>query len=68
MVMIPQTMHHNELHTYHGIMIADYNRTEYASLEHIYEWMSYCTHHSDMDALETPWYVHLDVNSDFFWH
>jgi len=35
-------------------MIAEYKRTEYVSLEHICYWMSYCTHHSDMDNLEDP--------------
>ena len=44
-------------------MIADYNRTEYVSLEHSCDWMTYCTHHSDMDG---PHYAHTDVFSDYF--
>jgi hypothetical protein len=43
-------------------MIYVYNRTEYVSLEHFCDCMSFCTHHSDMDA---PQYVHVDVFSDF---
>jgi len=39
-------------------MIADYNRSEYVSLEHVCGWMSYCTHHSYMDAHQ---YVQVDV-------
>jgi hypothetical protein len=46
-------------YTYHAIMIAEYNRT-HVSLEHICDWMSYCTFHSDKDA---PPYVHIDVPS-----
>ena len=42
-------------------MVADYNRREYDPLEHIWNWMSYFTHNSDMDA---PQYVHVDVPSD----
>ena len=42
-------------------MDTDYNRTEDVSLEHICEWTSYCTDHSDMDA---PQYVHVDLHSD----
>jgi hypothetical protein len=42
-------------------MSVDYNRTEDVSWEHFFYWMSYCTHHSDMDA---PQYVHVDVLSD----
>jgi hypothetical protein len=54
------------IYTYHEIMIADYNRTEYVSLEHACDWMSYCRLHSDMD---TPQYVYVDVLSDvpFVW-
>jgi len=44
---------------YHGIIIAEYNRTD-VSLEHICDWMSYCTQHSDMDA---PHYMPIDVPS-----
>jgi len=51
----------NEL--YHGIMIADYNGTEYVSLQKICDGIPYCTHHSDMDA---PQYVHVDASSDSF--
>ena len=39
-------------------MMADY-KTEDVILEHFCDWMSYCTHHSDMDA---PQYVHADVS------
>jgi len=46
-------------------MVADYNRREYVSLEHICDWMSYFTHNSDMDA---PQYVHVDVLSDSLCH
>jgi hypothetical protein len=42
-------------------MTADCNRTEDVSLEHICDWMSSCTHHSDMDA---PQYVYTDVYSN----
>jgi hypothetical protein len=42
-------------------MDANYKWTEYVSLEHICDWTSYCTFHSDMDA---PWSVHVDVPSD----
>jgi hypothetical protein len=41
-------------YTYHGVMIADYNGTEYVALEHISDGMSYCTHYSDMDDLQDP--------------
>ena len=51
---------HIYINIYHGIMTADYNRTD-VSLEHICNWTSYYTHHSDMDA---PQYVHVDVPSD----
>jgi hypothetical protein len=44
-------------------MTADYNRT-YVSLEHIFDEMSYCTHHSDMDA---PQYVQVDVPSGYLY-
>ena len=47
-------------HIYHGITVADYNRTEYVSLDDVCGWMLYCTHHSHMDA---PQYVHVDVSS-----
>jgi len=50
---------------YLGIMIADYNRTEDVSLEHICDWTSYCKHHSDMGA---PQYVHVNVHSDYVYH
>ena len=40
-------------------MDADYNRTGDVSLDHSYDWMSYCTHHSDKDA---PQYVNVDVH------
>jgi len=43
-------------------MDADYNWTEYVSLEHVCDWTSYCKHHSDMDA---PQYVHADELSDY---
>ena len=46
---------------YHGIIDADYNRTGDVSLDHSYDWTSYCTHHSDMDD---PQYVQVDVPSD----
>ena len=46
-------------------MTADYNRTEDVSLEHICDWTSYCTHHSNMDV---PQYVHADVQSDDVCH
>jgi hypothetical protein len=42
-------------------MIADYNKT-YVSLDHICDRMSYCTHHTHMDA---PQYVHVDVSSGY---
>jgi hypothetical protein len=48
------------IYTYHGIIDADYNWTEYVSLKHVCDRTSYCTHHSDMDA---PQYVHVDVLS-----
>jgi len=43
-------------------MVVDYNRTEYVSLDHVCEWMSYCTHHSGVDV---PQYVHVDVPSAY---
>ena len=46
-------------------MTAEYNRTEYVSLEYICDWMSYYTHHSDMDSLQC---VRVDVTSDYFCH
>ena len=52
-------------YTYHGIIIAVYNRREDLSLEQFCDWMLYCTHQSDMDA---PDYVHVDVHSDYFCH
>jgi len=42
-------------------MTADYNGTDNVSLEQICDWMSYCTHHSNMDA---PQNVHVYVLSD----
>jgi len=45
-------------------MGANYIWTEYVSLEHIYDWTSYCTHHSDMDA---PQNVHVHVPSGNFY-
>ena len=48
--------------TYHGIMGADYNRREYVSLEHVSDWTSYCTHHSNTDA---PHYGLADEPSDY---
>jgi len=59
MVIITQIMHHNEWlkHITAEIMImiitADYNRTD-VSLEHIFDWTSYCKYHSHMNA---PQYV-----------
>jgi len=52
-------------HTYQGIRIADYNGAD-TSLDHICDWMSYCIHHSKMDA---PQYVHVDIPSVymFYW-
>jgi hypothetical protein len=48
-------------YTYHGIMTADFNRTEDDSLEHICDWTSFCIYHNDMDV---PQYVHADVPSE----
>jgi len=49
---------------YNGIMNADYNRPD-GSLEHICTWMSYCTHHSDMD---TPQCAKVYVHSGVLFH
>jgi len=49
-------------YTIHWIMIADYNRTEYVSLEQFFDGMIYHTNHSDMDDLQ---YVPVDVPSDY---
>jgi len=46
-------------------MVADYKRTKYDSLEQFCDWMTYCTHHSDMDL---PQYVHIDEPSDSLCH
>jgi hypothetical protein len=43
-------------------MDADYNGTGDVSLDEIFDWMSYCTHDSDMDA---PQYVYIDVASEY---
>jgi hypothetical protein len=43
-------------------MNADYSSTEDVSLGYICDWMSYCTHHSDMDARQ---YVQVDVPAHY---
>jgi hypothetical protein len=52
----------NDLYIY-GIMGADYNRTEYVSLEYVCDETSYYTYHSNMDPSQ---YVHADVLSSYF--
>jgi len=52
-------------YTYHGIMDADYNWTEYVSLEHVCDSTSYCTQRNDMDPSQN---VHVDVLSSYIWY